>query len=204
MWGSRSDKLMDQIFNLKFTSKQMVRSSKKSESEYNAELGKVKVAIQKGNLEGARIHSQNAIRKKNEGLNYLRLSSRLDAVASNLETQSKMQGVSRSMAGIVKALDRSLKENNLEKAATTMDQFEKQFLTMGIQSDFMEGAMSNQTALSTPQDQVDDLMTQVAASHNLDLKQCLPDAAIGTKEKEQEQGTGEDLFTRLRDLSDKQ
>lgn len=108
------------------------------------------------------------------------------------------------MAGIVKALDRSLKENNLEKAATTMDQFEKQFLTMGIQSDFMEGAMSNQTALSTPQDQVDDLMTQVAAAHNLDIKQCLPDAAIGTKEKEQEQGTGEDLFTRLRDLSDKQ
>lgn len=47
MWGNSKDKLMDQIFNLKFTSKQMVRSSKKCESEYNAELNKVKVAIQK-------------------------------------------------------------------------------------------------------------------------------------------------------------
>ena len=43
-----------------------------------------------GNVDGARIHAQNAIRKKSEQLNYLRLSSRLDAVASRLDTQAKM------------------------------------------------------------------------------------------------------------------
>ena len=41
-------------------------------------------------MDGARIHAQNAIRKKSEQLNYLRLSSRLDAVASRLDTQAKM------------------------------------------------------------------------------------------------------------------
>lgn len=44
-----------------------------------------------GNIEGAKIYAQNAIRKKNEGLSYLRLGSRLDAVVSRLDQQAKMQ-----------------------------------------------------------------------------------------------------------------
>lgn len=39
-----------------------------------------------GNVEGARIHAENAIRQKNQGLNYLRMSSRVDAVASRVQT----------------------------------------------------------------------------------------------------------------------
>ena len=44
-----------------------------------------------GNMEGAKIYAQNAIRKKSEALNYLKLASRLDAVVSRLDTQAKMQ-----------------------------------------------------------------------------------------------------------------
>ena len=62
-------------------------------------------AIEKGNMDGAKIYAQNAIRKKNETLNYLRLASRLDAVVSRLDTQAKMNVINKSMAGIVKALD---------------------------------------------------------------------------------------------------
>ena len=110
-----SDKLLDQIFNLKFTSKQLNKQSQKSAKEEKAERLKVKKAIEKGNLDGAKIYAQNAIRKKNESLNYLRLASRLDAVVSRLDTQAKMQSVNKSMAGIVKALDKSLASNNLEQ-----------------------------------------------------------------------------------------
>ena len=113
------DKLLDQIFNLKFTSKQLNKQSQKSSKDEKAERLKVKKAIEKGNLEGAKIYAQNAIRKKNEALNYLRLASRLDAVVSRLDTQAKMQSVNKSMAGIVKALDKSLASNNLEQVLIT-------------------------------------------------------------------------------------
>ncbi len=53
----------------------------------------VKKAIEKGNMEGAKIYAQNAIRKKHEQLNYMKLASRLDAVVSRLDTQAKMQMV---------------------------------------------------------------------------------------------------------------
>ena len=76
----------------------------------------MKKAIEKGNIEGARIYAQNAIRKKSEQLNFLKLGSRLDAVVSRLETQAKMSVINKSFAGIVKTLERALNNNNLEQA----------------------------------------------------------------------------------------
>ena len=46
-------------------------------------------------MEGAKIYGQNAIRKKTEQLNYMKLASRLDAVVSRLDTQAKMQMVGK-------------------------------------------------------------------------------------------------------------
>lgn len=51
-------------------------------------------ALQQGNTEGARIYASNAIRKKTESLNLLRLSSRIDAVSSRVETAVTMRQVS--------------------------------------------------------------------------------------------------------------
>ena len=70
------DKLLEQIFQLKFTSKTLVRQAKKCEKEEKEEKLKVKKAIEKGNMDGAKIYAQNAIRKRSEQLNYLRLSNR--------------------------------------------------------------------------------------------------------------------------------
>jgi hypothetical protein len=52
-------------------------------------------AIQQGNNEGAKIYAQNAIRKKNEALNLLKLGSRIDAVASRVQTAVTMRKVRR-------------------------------------------------------------------------------------------------------------
>ena len=52
-------------------------------------------AIQQSDVESARIYAANAIRKKNEALNLTRLSSRIDAVASRVQTAVTMQKVVR-------------------------------------------------------------------------------------------------------------
>jgi division protein CdvB (Snf7/Vps24/ESCRT-III family) len=52
-------------------------------------------AIEKGNVEGARIYAQNAIREKNQALNLLRLSSRIDAVAARVQSAIQMKQVRR-------------------------------------------------------------------------------------------------------------
>lgn len=109
------DKLLEQVFNLKFMAKQLNRSAIKCEKDEKAERLKVKKAIEKNNTEGAKIYAQNAIRKKHEQLNYLKLASRLDAVVSRLDTQAKMSMVNRNMMAITKNLEKALQANNLEK-----------------------------------------------------------------------------------------
>lgn len=113
------EKLLEQVFNLKFMAKQLNRSAIKCEKDEKSERLKVKKAIEKGNVEGAKIYAQNAIRKKHEQLNYLKLASRLDAVVSRLDTQAKMQMVTKNMMAITKNLEKALASNNLEKVSSS-------------------------------------------------------------------------------------
>jgi len=159
----------NQLFQLKFTSKQLAKQSKKCEKNERDQKDKLKKAIEQGNMDGARIYSQNAIREKNQALNYLRLASRIDGVAARVETAIRMKTVTRSMAGIVKAMEASMKQMDLEKITHVMDQFEKQFEDLDVQSEYVENAMNQTTTLSTPADQVDLLIAQVADEHGLEL-----------------------------------
>ena len=45
----------------------------------------------------ARIHAENAIRQKNQSLNYLRMSARVDATASRVQSALTTKKVSKSM-----------------------------------------------------------------------------------------------------------
>ena len=156
----------------------------------------VKRAIERGNIDGAKIHAQDAIRKKNEALNMLRLASRLDGVVSRLETQAKMNLVNKDMAGIVKSLEKSLNANNLEKVSETMDMFEKQFENLDVRTEFVEQAMGNTTALSTPPEEVAGLMQQIADEHGLELSTDLPAVATTAPQVKEK----EDLENRLESL----
>lgn len=196
--GSSDAKLQDQIFNLKFTAKSLARAAKKCEKEERENKTKVKRAIEKGNIDGAKIHAQDAIRKKNEGLNMLRLASRLDGVVARLETQAKMNAVNKDMSDIVKSLEKSLNTNNLEKVAENMDLFEKQFENLDVQTEFVESAMGNTSALSTPPEEVATLMQQIADEHGLEFATDLPSA--GSTRVAEQREKADDLSARLEGL----
>ena len=87
--------LQDDLITFKLTSKQFIRDSKKCEKNQAVQKEKLVKAIKDGNMEGARIYGQNVIREKNQALNFLRMASRIDAVASRLETAIRMQDVSK-------------------------------------------------------------------------------------------------------------
>jgi hypothetical protein len=72
-------------------------------------------AIQQGHNDIAKIYAQNAIRKQNERLNLLRLGSRIDAVASRVQTAVTIRQVTGSMMNVVKGMDQAMKAMDLEK-----------------------------------------------------------------------------------------
>ncbi|KAJ0004363.1 hypothetical protein NQD34_010577 [Periophthalmus magnuspinnatus] len=195
-------KMEQHLFNLKFAAKELQRNAKKCEKEEKAEKSKVKKAIQKGNVEVARIHAENAIRQKNQSLNFLRMSARVDAVAAKVQSAVTMQQVTKSMAGVVKGMDATLKSMNLEKISCLMDKFEQQFETLDVQTAQMEDTMSSTTTLTTPQNQVESLLHEMADEAGLDLNMELPQGqtgSVGTSVASAEQDELSQRLARLRD-----
>lgn len=187
------------LFNLKLTAKQLQRLSKNCQKEEKAEKLKLKKALQQNNAEGARIYAQNAIRKKNEALNYLRLSSRVDAVASKVQTAVTMKQMTKNISGVVSQMDKAMQSMNLEQITMVMDKFEKQFEDLDVQTQTMENAMSSTTTMTTPAEEVDSLISQVAEENGLELDDQMSNAPLGTTstaEREQDELT--ERLARLR------
>ncbi|KAL5103537.1 Charged multivesicular body protein 1b [Taenia crassiceps] len=172
--------LEDQLFDLKFTSKQLLNFSKKCEKEEKAAKAQLKKSIQAGNMDCSRVYAENAIRKKNEALNYMRMSSRIDAVAARVQTAVTTQSVTASMRNVVNGMSAAMKSMNLEKVSTLMDQFEKEFESLDVQSQVMEGTMSNTTSLNAPSNEVDSLMRETADEAGIELDLNLPSGVTST------------------------
>ncbi|VEN45932.1 unnamed protein product [Callosobruchus maculatus] len=172
--------ILEHLFNLKFAAKELERNSKRCEKEEKQEKAKTKQAIQKGNMEVARIHAENAIRQKNQSLNYLRMSARVDAVASKVQSAVTTRKVTNSMAGVVKAMDAAMKSMNLEKISNVMDKFEQQFEDLGVQTDVLENTMGQTTTTLIPQNDFFYFLLIPIIVHSLELNMELPEGPQGS------------------------
>ncbi|KAH3745093.1 SNF7 family protein [Pelomyxa schiedti] len=189
----------DQLFQLRFASKQLQRQSTRSEQNEKREKLKAKKAMEKGNMDGARIYAENAIREKNMALNYLKLSARVDGVASRVEQAIRMRVVTGSMAGIVKSLDKAVNNMDLSQVTQVMDRFEKQIEDLDVQGEYVLKATSKSSATSMPASEVDTLLEQVADENGFILAEGMVDAPTEAPHRTVERQQDE-LTTRLEKL----
>lgn len=142
----------------------------------------------------------------------MRLASRIDAVASRLETAVRMNTVTKSMKSVVKGMDKGLARYDVvpfqcfaciyfnissiitfgltsmdvDKISAVMDKFEQQFEDLDVKAAYMDQAMNSTTANATPVDQVDELVKMVADENNLQLGEAFSDLGPVGKIKESE------------------
>merc|ERR1719499_1270280 len=154
-------------------------------------------------MEGAKIYAQNAIRAKNQSLNYLKLSARMDAVAARVQTAIDMKLLSKDMKNVTRSMDSIMNTMNIEDISRTMDKFEEQFEDMDLNAQYMEQTMDQSTAQTTPASQVDELMSQIADENGIDLESQLAEhdplkaKTLANQEVEKEE---DDLEARLAKL----
>ncbi|CAD7933974.1 unnamed protein product [Amoebophrya sp. A25] len=205
MGAKQSKSLMDTIIEVKLTKKRLEAAQKKAEKQAALEKQKVLKAIEQGNVDGARVYAENAIRKKSEGLQMLRLAARMDAVASKLDTAEKTQTMSQNISDTVPHLEKALKTMTPEKIATDMDKFEKIFDDLDVRMNYITNAVDNTTANATPGNEVDNLIEQVADEHDLNVRHLLKNDGITDPLRQplaqpaatSKDGVGEDLESRL-------
>jgi charged multivesicular body protein 1 len=128
------------------------------------------------------------------------MAARIDAVASRVQTAMMMKDVTKQLGGVVQGLDKVMASMDLEKIDKVMSKFEAQFENLDVHTSVMDSAMSSATTLSTPQDQVEGLMKEVAEESGLDIVDKLKDAKIGSGEQTVTEDA--DLSKRLQNLRD--
>ena len=86
--------LMDAVIELKMTQKQLEKESKKLESQDKVEKKKIVEALNKGQMDNAKIYAENVIRNRKEALSLKRFSVKMGALASKLESAYRTQNIS--------------------------------------------------------------------------------------------------------------
>ncbi|CCD69890.1 Charged multivesicular body protein 1b [Caenorhabditis elegans] len=172
--GESSMALEKHLFDLKFAAKQLEKNAQRCEKDEKVEKDKLTAAIKKGNKEVAQVHAENAIRKKNEAVNYIKMAARIDAVAARVQTAATQKRVTASMSGVVKAMESAMKSMNLEKVQQLMDRFERDFEDLDVTTKTMEKTMDGTTVLNAPKSQVDALIAEAADKAGIELNQELP------------------------------
>ncbi len=93
--------------------------------------------------------------------NHVGRLKRWDYRCGVLVCAARASQVTKNMGSIVKALEKSLESNNLEKIADTMRQFERQFENLDLQTQVVDDVMGAQASMLTPEDDVNSLIQQV-------------------------------------------
>jgi len=198
-------KMQKQLFNLKFTAKSLNREATKCEKQVKENKKKCKKAMEKGNVEGARIYAENSIRLHNQSLNYLKLSSRIDAVAARVNTAVQMGKLTKQMGKIVGSMDSVMKSMDVEKISAVMDKFEQQFEDLDLTSQYMESAIDSTTAATMPESQVENLMAQIADENGLEFQSEIDNIGVGkgkleSADKDKGKDKDNELEARLKKL----
>ena len=173
----------DTLFNLRLSAKQFTKEAERSRKDERVEQEKAKRALEKGLIDIARVHGENSIRKKNEGLNYLKLSAKMDAVYSRMRTASRTEQMTRQFGPMVGQMNRCLKSMNLNAISTTMDQFERTFENLDVASGYIDQSLQTATSMSAPRNQVDELLGQIAAEHNITVEAQMGEIPLSTPQQ---------------------
>jgi charged multivesicular body protein 1 len=129
-------------------------------------------------------------------LSALTYSCRLEGTVSKLEAQMSMLAMNKNIGQLTKQLQKTLSNNELLKASKVMEDFDKALENLELQGNNMSSVMNQQTAQATPQNQVQDLLNEIADNQGMQLRQEMPGAPAQLVEKQEE----DSLEARMRSL----
>ncbi|OBA29102.1 hypothetical protein HANVADRAFT_54554 [Hanseniaspora valbyensis NRRL Y-1626] len=179
----QQEALANTLFNLKFTQKQLVKQANKSLKERNND----------DHEELIKILASNVIRKKNEYLNLIKLTNKLDIIISKLNTSMIMQQVNGQFMQITRNLDVALQNMNLENITMVMDKFDEQVKEIDLNTETLTSVSENGNVDSLKfedDDKVNELINKVKDSNSLkypkvdSLEEALPAKESETTEKD--------------------
>ena len=195
-----SDKIFDTMFEFKMMGKSMAKESKKSEVQSKNLIKKVRDCIAKGDYEQAKVAASDAIRQKNMVKRYRVLSSKVDTIAQRLKTAYQNQKLTGQMQSLTQQLMGAGNVMDIVKMTETMSNFEKLFDDLDVNSNMMDQVFDNVNAGTVNENEVNQLIGQIAQQNGLKLSEEFEDVQLGegnVAQQQPNQQVGVDSFPGL-------
>jgi len=150
------------LFQLKMSSKRFLRESKRSEKEKEKNLKSAKACLLKGDEEGARLYSINAQNNINDYKKYLRMSSRLDAMASSLKSNYNFADVMKHLSlNVNPILVKEADSMDLRELCKNFETFQEAFDKMSVNANIMGENFDKVTSEGNTVENADNLLNQL-------------------------------------------
>ena len=155
-----SDVFFNKIFEFRSMAKQMERQADKSKNTQDFYTKKVKQAIQQNNPTLAKQYGEQALRARKDVTRYRMLSSKVNSISSKLQAAYKNHQLTSQMANMVNQLSHI--NLNTVGAVETLDNFEKLFDNLEVNSKMMDDVLDNIGEGTVNEQEVNDLLSQCA------------------------------------------
>lgn len=173
MYVTQDEATFKQIFQLKFSIKQMEKAAKKAESEAEKKKKEMAAYLKKGDTERAKVYGEMVLQKRAESVQHLRMAQKIDIIKGKFEAAKAAGKVSKAVASSVKAMEKINEDMAKGKSMDLVARYEKALEDSEVQAMFMDEALagaSGTTAVASSDVQaLIDEMSGVAATKAMDL-----------------------------------
>ncbi|CBH17223.1 vesicular protein trafficking mediator, putative [Trypanosoma brucei gambiense DAL972] len=184
---------LDVVLNMRLAVKELTNSAAASDKASEREKIKAKKALNKDNIEAARVYAENAIRKKDEGTSYLRLASRVDAAAERIQSAMQMHAMTRSLEKAICGISKVLHSLDPVQITTAMDAFERHVDTVAVNANAMDGTFERSRASAVPAAEVESFLEQITPDNEIDISEQIAVATNYLKKRPAATKVGDDV-----------
>ena len=189
------------LMNMKLKSKQFARESTKSEKEREKNIVKAKDQLKKGNEEGAKLFLELATQKKNEALQYMRMSARLDHLAANIKSKSNSVQMVQELDRFTPLLQMQAENMPIEQMYQNLNQFSQAYDNLVVKGQILDNTMENTLAEKGSTASVDQMMKELQCEIQMEMGIAAPNAPIkDANAQPQQSNKNEDFFNSLKNL----
>lgn len=182
------------LMNMKLKSKQFSRESTKSEKEREKNIAKAREQLKKGNEEGAKLFLELATQKKNEALQYMRMSARLDHLAANIKSKSNNVQMVQELDRFTPLLQMQAENMPIEQMYQNLNQFGQAYDNLVVKGQILDNTMENTLAEKGSTATVDQMMKELQVEIQMEMGIAAPNVPIKDANTQPVQMNKNDLF----------
>ena len=184
--SSRSSSGRDQLLNLKVVSRRLTRSQKKMDNKQKQIERKIRTAVQKGDMDAARMYAKDTVRSRKWARGYQSLISKIDGLVFKLERAEAVQDIAKEMRGVANSLISANNSLNLPEIDNLVGDMQGALDGIEDTAEIMEDSMDQLFEGDTDELEIDNILGEYGLEAGITASEGLPMPSTKASELEKE------------------